>query len=312
MAIKKKKVAFLYPGQGAQMPGMGLDFYEQNSAAAAVVDTAQSVLDFDVKSLCFAKNDLLNRTEYTQPCLVTCCLAMTAAILETGIAPNMTAGLSLGEYAALYSCGTITFEDAVYLLRKRGMFMDEEVPDGKGTMAAVLGMDADKIDDICKNTEGEVAVANYNCPGQIVITGETDAVERASKTLAENGAKRVLPLKVSGPFHSAMLKGAGDKLEKELKNVEFKELKMPYVANCNASYIYDNSQIKELLKKQISSPVKFMQSVEKMIDDGVDTFVEIGPGKTLSKFVKKINKDVTVINIEKVDDLEKLKGLEIC
>ena len=157
-----------------------------------------------------------------------------------------------------------------------------------------------------------MAVANYNCPGQIVITGETDAVEKASKTLAENGAKRVLPLKVSGPFHSAMLKGAGEKLEKELKNVELKELKMPYVANCNASYIYDNSQIKELLKKQISSPVKFMQSVEKMIDDGVDTFVEIGPGKTLSKFVKKINKDVTVINIEKVDDLEKLKGLEIC
>ena len=263
-----------------------------------------------MEKMCFEENEDLNNTQYTQAAMFTVCAAILQQIEKTGVKPDVCAGLSLGEYAALYSCGTITFEDAVYLLRKRGMFMDEEVPDGKGTMAAVLGMDADKIDDICKNTEGEVAVANYNCPGQIVITGETDAVERASKTLAENGAKRVLPLKVSGPFHSAMLKGAGDKLEKELKNVEFKELKMPYVANCNASYIYDNSQIKELLKKQISSPVKFMQSVEKMIDDGVDTFVEIG--KTLSKFVKKINKDVTVINSEKVDDLEKLKGLEIC
>lgn len=306
------KTAFIFPGQGAQYFGMGKDFFDKYEDSKKYFEEASKILGFDMEKMCFEENEDLNNTQYTQAAMFTVCAAILQQIEKTGVKPDVCAGLSLGEYAALYSCGTITFEDAVYLLRKRGMFMDEEVPDGKGTMAAVLGMDADKIDDICKNTEGEVAVANYNCPGQIVITGETDAVERASKTLAENVAKRVLPLKVSGPFHSAMLKGAGDKLEKELKNVEFKELKMPYVANCNASYIYDNSQIKELLKKQISSPVKFMQSVEKMIDDGVDTFVEIGPGKTLSKFVKKINKDVTVINIEKVDDLEKLKGLEIC
>ena len=306
------KTASIFPGQGAQYFGMGKDFFDKYEDSKKYFEEASKILGFDMEKMCFGENEDLNNTQYTQAAMFTVCAAILQQIEKTGVKPDVCAGLSLGEYAALYSCGTITFEDAVYLLRKRGMFMDEEVPDGKGTMAAVLGMDADKIDDICKNTEGEVAVANYNCPGQIVITGETDAVEKASKTLAENGAKRVLPLKVSGPFHSAMLKGAGDKLEKELKNIELKELKMPYVANCNASYIYDNSQIKELLKKQISAPVKFMQSVEKMIDDGVDTFVEIGPGKTLSKFGKKINKDVTVINSEKVDDLEKLKGLEIC
>ena len=208
MAIKKKKVAFLYPGQGAQMPGMGLDFYEQNSAAAAVVDTAQSVLDFDVKSLCFAKNDLLNRTEYTQPCLVTCCLAMTAAILETGIAPNMTAGLSLGEYAAIATAGAMDIKTALLLVRKRGLLMQNATKDGFGGMAAVLGLEPDVLEALLKNTDA-VTVANYNCPGQQVITGETQALLEMIPRLKENGAK-VIPLKVSGPFHSPFMKPASD------------------------------------------------------------------------------------------------------
>ena len=208
MAIKKKKVAFLYPGQGAQMPGMGLDFYEQNSAAAAVVDTAQSVLDFDVKSLCFAKNDLLNRTEYTQPCLVTCCLAMTAAILETGIAPNMTAGLSLGEYAAIATAGAMDIKTALLLVRKRGLLMQNATKDGFGGMAAVLGLEPDVLEALLKNTDA-VTVANYNCPGQQVITGETQALLEMIPKLKENGAK-VIPLKVSGPFHSPFMKPAGE------------------------------------------------------------------------------------------------------
>ena len=221
MAIKKKKVAFLYPGQGAQMPGMGLDFYEQNSAAAAVVDTAQSVLDFDVKSLCFAKNDLLNRTEYTQPCLVTCCLAMTAAILETGIAPNMTAGLSLGEYAAIATAGAMDIKTALLLVRKRGLLMQNATKDGFGGMAAVLGLEPDVLEALLKNTDA-VTVANYNCPGQQVITGETQALLEVIPRLKENGAK-VIPLKVSGPFHSPFMKPAGEKLERELEQVKLRE-----------------------------------------------------------------------------------------
>ena len=305
------KIAFIYPGQGAQAVGMGQDFYENSPLSKVVFDQASEAVSLDLKKLCFEENDLLNKTEYTQVAMVTACIAMTRAVEAMGLHADMTAGLSLGEYCAIAAAGGMCDMDAVRTVRSRGIFMEHAAPEGTGAMSAVLGLDASVIEEVLDGREG-VSIANYNCPGQIVITGQAEAVAKAGEALKEAGARRVLPLKVSGPFHSAMLKGAGDKLEKELKNIELKELKMPYVANCNASYIYDNSQIKELLKKQISAPVKFMQSVEKMIDDGVDTFVEIGPGKTLSKFVKKINKDVTVINIEKVDDLEKLKGLEIC
>ena len=242
MAIKKKKVAFLYPGQGAQMPGVGLDFYEQNSAAAAVVDTAQSVLDFDVKSLCFAKNDLLNRTEYTQPCLVTCCLAMTAAILETGIAPNMTAGLSLGEYAAIATAGAMDIKTALLLVRRRGLLMQNATKDGFGGMAAVLGLEPDVLEALLKNTDA-VTVANYNCPGQQVITGETQALLEMIPRLKENGAK-VIPLKVSGPFHSPFMKPAGEKLERELEQVRLSELQIPYVSNVSAQPITKTEQIR--------------------------------------------------------------------
>ena len=175
------KTAFIFPGQGAQYFGMGKDFFDKYEDSKKYFEEATKILGFDMEKMCFEENEDLNNTQYTQAAMFTVCAAILQQIEKTGVKPDVCAGLSLGEYAALYSCGTITFEDAVYLLRKRGMFMDEEVPDGKGTMAAVLGMDADKIDDICKNTEGEVAVANYNCPGQIVITGETDAVEKEGR-----------------------------------------------------------------------------------------------------------------------------------
>ena len=314
MAIKKKKVAFLYPGQGAQMPGMGLDFYEQNSAAAAVVDTAQSVLDFDVKSLCFAKNDLLNRTEYTQPCLVTCCLAMTAAILETGIAPNMTAGLSLGEYGALIASGVMTAEEAFELVRKRGIFMQEAVPAG-GAMAAVLGLDAAAIEQICRDTAeqtgSEVSIANYNCPGQIVISGQEEAVHLAGETCKASGAKRVVPLKVSGPFHSKMLQGAGEKLKEELKKVEISDSFVPYIANVTADYVTKKEEVKPLLASQVSSSVRWQQTIERLIADGADEFVEIGPGRTLSGFVKKVNRDVKVSSIDKMEDFIQFIGSHV-
>ena len=305
MAIKKKKVAFLYPGQGAQMPGMGLDFYEQNSAAAAVVDTAQSVLDFDVKSLCFAKNDLLNRTEYTQPCLVTCCLAMTAAILETGIAPNMTAGLSLGEYAAIATAGAMDIKTALLLVRKRGLLMQNATKDGFGGMAAVLGLEPDVLEALLKNTDA-VTVANYNCPGQQVITGETQALLEMIPRLKENGAK-VIPLKVSGPFHSPFMKPAGEKLEQELEQVRLSELQIPYVSNVSAQPITKTEQIRSLLSQGVYSPVKWEQSMRTMLAEGVEYFVEIGPGHTLSTLLKKINAEAKICTVSTMEDLVRMQ-----
>lgn len=305
MAIKKKKVAFLYPGQGAQMPGMGLDFYEQNSAAAAVVDTARSVLDFDVKSLCFAKNDLLNRTEYTQPCLVTCCLAMTAAILETGIAPNMTAGLSLGEYAAIATAGAMDIKTALLLVRKRGLLMQNATKDGFGGMAAVLGLEPDVLETLLKNTDA-VTVANYNCPGQQVITGETQALLEVIPRLKENGAK-VIPLKVSGPFHSPFMKPAGEKLERELEQVRLSELQIPYVSNVSAQPITKTEQIRSLLSQGVYSPVKWEQSMRTMLAEGVEYFVEIGPGHTLSTLLKKINAEAKICTVSTMEDLVRMQ-----
>ena len=295
MAIKKKKVAFLYPGQGAQMPGMGLDFYEQNSAAAAVVDTAQSVLDFDVKSLCFAKNDLLNRTEYTQPCLVTCCLAMTAAILETGIAPNMTAGLSLGEYAAIATAGAMDIKTALLLVRKRGLLMQNATKDGFGKMAAVLGLEPDVLEALLKNTDA-VTVANYNCPGQQVITGETQAL-----------LEMIPRLKVSGPFHSPFMKPAGEKLERELEQVKLSELQIPYVSNVSAQPITKTEQIRSLLSQGVYSPVKWEQSMRTMLAEGVEYFVEIGPGHTLSTLLKKINAEAKICTVSTMEDLVRMQ-----
>jgi len=300
------KIAFVFPGQGAQYIGMGQKFYEQFDDSKQYFEKATEVLGFDMAKLCFEENDDINQTEYTQVAILTVCAAILAQVEKSGVKPDVCAGLSLGEYVALYESQVLSYEDALKLLRKRGILMQESVPDGEGSMCAVIGMDADKIDEICSSVDGIVSVANYNCPGQIVITGETKAVEEASKKLTEAGARRVIPLKVSGPFHSTMLKGAGEELSRVLAQTKISKPNMPYVANVNAEYVDDESQIAGLLTQQISSPVRFMQSVEKMIEEGVDTFVEIGPGKTLSSFVKKINRDVKVINIENPEDLGKL------
>ena len=286
------------------MPGMGLDFYEQNSAAAAVVDTAQSVLDFDVKSLCFAKNDLLNRTEYTQPCLVTCCLAMTAAILETGIAPNMTAGLSLGEYAAIATAGAMDIKTALLLVRKRGLLMQNATKDGFGGMAAVLGLEPDVLEALLKNTDA-VTVANYNCPGQQVITGETQALLEMIPKLKENGAK-VIPLKVSGPFHTPLMAPAGNALREYFQGVAFADPQIPVIFNCLGDVKDDSTPIQELLVKQVQSSVFMEDSIRKMADMGVDAIVEIGPGKALSGFVKKTVPGIPVCAVETAADVENL------
>lgn len=298
------KIAFIFPGQGAQKAGMGQDFYEKYPSAREIFDQASQWLSLDMKALCFEKNDRLNLTEYTQAALVTTCLAMEKVVEEYGIHPDVTAGLSLGEYCAISVSGGISVKDAITTVRKRGILMEQAVPAGQGSMAAVLGMDAQVIEAVISSTKAEIA--NYNCPGQIVITGPKTAVEEASLKLKEAGARRVLPLVVSGPFHSSLLQDAGKKLKKELEKVEFSPLKIPYVTNVTAEYVTDIKETEELLARQISSSVKWQQSVEKMIAEGVDTFVEIGPGKTLTGFMKKIAPEVTTYNIQTTEDLEQI------
>lgn len=303
-----KKVAFVFPGQGAQYVGMGKDFYEQIPISRQVYTIASEVTGLDLPGLCFEENEQINITEYTQIAMLVTEAAMLAALQEKGVKADVAAGLSLGEYGAILTAGAMSLEDVFRVVRQRGILMQKAVPTG-GAMCAVLGMDGDKIAGICEETEGIVSVANYNCPGQIVITGEEGAVAAAVEKLKEAGARRCIPLNVSGPFHSAMLKEAGEKLAGVLKDVELKEFSTPYVTNVTADYVTEPSEIKELLGRQVYSSVRWQQSVERMIADGVDTFIEIGPGRTLTGFLKKINRDVTGLHIEKVEDLNEVVRL---
>lgn len=302
------KTAFIFPGQGAQYCGMGQDFYENTRTGRRIFDRASELLGFSVPELVFEKNDRLDITEYTQAAMVTTCAAILKVMEENGYHADVTAGLSLGEYASLIAANAMSVEDAILTVRKRGILMQEAVPAGIGGMSAVLGMNADQINKIVDNLEN-VQVANYNCPGQIVISGKLEAVLTASEKLKEAGAKRVIPLNVSGPFHSYLLADAGKKLGEFLEKVTLKRPEIPYAANVTAQYVTEEDKIKPLLEKQVSSSVRWQQSVEYMIADGVDRFVEIGPGKTLSGFVKKISRDVEILNVEKLSDLEKLKAI---
>ena len=299
------RIAFIYPGQGAQVCGMGQDFYEQTEIGKQVFDLATEILGFSVPELCFTKNDRLDITEYTQAAMVTTSIAMTKVLEEKGVKPDVAAGLSLGEYCALYAAGAMTEKDAIATVRQRGILMQEAVPVGQGAMAAILAMDASAIEEVISGIDG-VQIANYNCPGQIVISGKKEAVETACEKLKEAGAKRAIMLNVSGPFHSRMLTGAGEKLGEVLEQVEIHPLSIPYVANVTAEYMTDAADVKPLLMKQVSSSVRWEQSVRAMLADGVDTFIEIGPGKTLAGFMKKIDRTVKVLNIEKLEDVDKV------
>ena len=298
-----KKIAFIFPGQGSQYVGMGKDFYETFPCAKEMIDLAEKVSGIPMKELLFEENENINITKYTQIAMLADELAIWSVLREKGFESVVNAGLSLGEYAALVASGVMTPEDAFRVVTKRGEFMQEAVPTG-GAMTAVLGADTAVIENICEETEGIVSIANYNCPGQIVITGEQKAVDTAAAALKEAGAKRCTPLNVSGPFHSAMLLPAGEKLAAELEQVEIHKIAVPYITNVTADYVTDSSQVKELLKKQISSSVRWQQSVERMIADGVEAFIEIGPKKSLCGFMKRIDKTVPAYHVDKVTDLE--------
>ena len=275
------KLGFLYTGQGSQHAGMGADLYEAFSAFRAVYDHAE--VDFDLKKVTFEDPDgIINQTRYTQPCMVAFAAGMTAVLREKGITPAVAAGLSLGEYSALHAAGVFDAATAIRLVAFRGKAMEEAAAGRESAMMAVLNLDRSPLQDACDAASdlGCVVIANYNCPGQIVITGLAEAVAEASEKLKAAGGRRVIPLNVSGPFHSAMLATAGKELGKVLEGVTLHELKIPYVTNVTAEYVEDPAETKALLEKQISSSVRWQQSVEKMIQEGVDTFVEIGPGKT--------------------------------
>lgn len=299
------KIAFIFPGQGAQACGMGKDFYEQTETGKRIFDKATQLMGFSMPQLCFEENDRLDITEYTQAAMVTASIAMMRVLEENGIKPDVAAGLSLGEYCALAAAGVMSDEDAIRTVRQRGILMQEAVPVGEGAMAAILALDAAVIEEVTGAMEG-VWIANYNCPGQIVISGEKAAVEEACEKLKAAGAKRAVMLNVSGPFHSGMLTAAGEKLGQVLSRVELHEPRIPYVANVTAQYVKSAGEVKELLTRQVSSSVRWQQSVEAMIGDGVDTFIEIGPGKTLAGFMRKISRDVKTLNVEKLEDIGKV------
>ena len=304
------KTAFLFPGQGAQYVGMAKDFYDTYPECKEIIDEACALMDFDLKHILFDENELINKTEYTQAAMLAAEICILKAVELKGIKADITAGLSLGEYAALVASKAIDYKDAMKLVRKRGLYMENEVPAGKGTMAAVISLDADKINEVCDKITAEsgkvVSPANYNCPGQIVISGYTESVNAAVEPLKEAGAKLVSILNVSGPFHSPMLKGAGDKLAAELENVEFTNPEIPYINNADVKVITAKEDIKDSLSRQVYSPVKWEQTMMKMLEDGVDTFYEIGPGKTLQGFMKRIDRSKKVITINTVEDLNAL------
>lgn len=301
------KIAFLFAGQGAQYIGMGKELYESHSVCRQVFEEASDCLGFDITKLILTgTKEELDLTENTQPAVVTMSLAAYQAVREKGIVPDVVAGLSLGEYSALTAAGAFTLSQVVPLVRKRGRFMQEAVPAGIGKMCAVLNLSEDKIREACEEAKpfGIVEPANFNCPGQIVIGGEIKAVEEAARLAKEKGAMKTIDLPVSAPFHTSMLKPAADRLKAEFNQLLLGELITPVISNVNAEYVQSAGQVKELLYKQVMSSVLWEQTLRRMIADGVTEFIEIGPGKTLSGFVKKIDRGLNIFNVEDIASLE--------
>jgi len=302
------KIAFVFSGQGAQYVGMGKELYENIPVCREIFDKADEALGFSISKICFeGPEEELVKTENTQPAILTMSIAAVAALKEEGIFPDMTAGLSLGEYSALVCSGAFDFVDAVKLIKKRGRFMQEAVPAGVGAMAAIIGLKEEILREVLAKSyyAGIVEAANFNCPGQIVIAGEVKAVETAVENAREAGALKAIMLNVSGPFHTSMMEPAALKLEKELAEVPVKDMQIPVITNVTGEFIESESDIRGILKKQVMSSVLWEKTINTMLEAGVDTFVEIGPGKALCGFVKKVNRKATALNVEDLDSLQK-------
>ena len=298
------RIAFIFPGQGAQTCGMGKDFYEQTETGKRVFDKASELLGFSMPQLCFEQNDRLDITEYTQAAMVTTSIAMMEVLEERGIKPDVAAGLSLGEYCALAASGVMSAEDAIRTVRQRGILMQEAVPVGEGAMAAVLALDASTIEAVTGAMEG-VWIANYNCPGQLVIGGEKAAVEKAAELAKAAGARRCIPLKVSGPFHTKLMHPAGDALAKRFASEHFGEMETPVLFNCLGHEKADSDSIPALLEKQVQSSVYMEDTLRRLGELGVTDILEVGPGKALSGFVKKtLGADVHCTAVETAEELE--------
>ncbi len=308
-----KNIAFIYPGQGAQYVGMGRSLYDEYDSVKELFKRANDILGQDIKELCFhGPEEELLKTENTQPAILLVSMAATIALKEHGYSPHMVGGLSLGEYGALVAAGSLSLDDAIPLVRKRGQFMQEAVPFGVGAMAAIIGLSIEKVKECCVLSEdqGIINPANYNCPGQIVISGHKEAVKKACSLAKEMGAKRAVTLPVSAPFHSPLLESAGIRLKGELGKIQIKPPNIPVVANVTAASEDVPAKIEENLVLQVSSPVRWEESIRFMMAEGVEAFVEVGPGKALNGFLKRISRDIEGYNVEDVESLEKtLKGL---
>lgn len=300
------KIAIIFPGQGAQKVGMAQDLYNNNDQATEILTSAANTLDFDILETMFTDEDgKLGETENTQPALLTHSSALLAALKNLN--PDFTMGHSLGEYSSLVAADVLSFEDAVKIVRKRGQLMAQAFPTGVGSMAAVLGLDFDKVDEICKSLSSDdkiIEPANINCPGQIVVSGHKDLIDELVEKGKSLGAKRVMPLAVSGPFHSSLMKVIEEDFSSYINQFEWRDAKFPVVQNVNAQGETDKEVIKSNMVKQLYSPVQFINSTEWLIDQGVDHFIEIGPGKVLSGLIKKINRDVKLTSIQTLEDVK--------